>query len=92
MNLEWSDRALADLDRVHDFLAPVNPRAAAETVLRLTHAPMRLLEFPRIGARLEGYEPREVRRLFVAGRYELRYEIRGDTILVVRVFHVRENR
>jgi plasmid stabilization system protein ParE len=92
MNLEWTARALADLDRLYDFLAPVNPRAAAETVLMLVEASMRLLEFPRVGARLEKLHLREVRHLIVAGRYELRYEIEGETINVIRVFHARENR
>jgi len=58
----------------------------------LQNATERLVEFPRLGAPLESYEPREVRRLIVAGRYELRYEIRDDWIEVVRVFHVRESR
>jgi hypothetical protein len=35
--------------------------------------------------------PREVRRLFV-GDYELRYEIVGEVIIVVRHWHTKENR
>jgi hypothetical protein len=37
------------------------------------------------------YAPREIRRLFV-GDYELRDEIQGDTIIVVRLWHTRKNR
>jgi plasmid stabilization system protein ParE len=91
MKLEWSVQALADLDRLHAFLAPVNPQAAANVVQSLTQAPEHLLIQPRMGARLDRYAPREVRRIFV-GDYEMRYEILGDTISIVQIWHGREDR
>jgi hypothetical protein len=58
----------------------------------LRAAPSRLLRRnPRLGARVEGYEPREDRRLFV-GNYELRYEIQRDVIIVIRLWHTSEDR
>ena len=92
MNLRWSARAQADVLRLHDFLAPMNPRAADEVVILLRGAADRLRELPRIGERVDRYEPREVRRLIVARRYEMHYEIRGDEISIVRIWHVREDR
>ncbi|HEX7577956.1 MAG TPA: type II toxin-antitoxin system RelE/ParE family toxin, partial [Verrucomicrobiae bacterium] len=77
--------------RLYDFLAQVNKRAAARTVQSLTAAPIRLLEHPRIGEKLEEFEPREVRRILV-GHYEMRYEIRESTIYVLRLWHTREHR
>ncbi|RVH20388.1 type II toxin-antitoxin system RelE/ParE family toxin, partial [Sinorhizobium meliloti] len=53
--------------------------------------PARLLEQPRIGERLEEFDPREVRRILV-GHYEIRYEIRQSTIYVLRLWHTREDR
>ena len=91
MELEWTSKALSDLARLYDFLAPVNRQAAARTVQSLTAAPTRLLEHPRIGEKLEEFEPREVRRILV-GHYELRYEIRESTIYVLRLWHMREDR
>jgi len=41
--------------------------------------------------RLDDFAPREVRRLFV-GDYELRYEIQGDAIIIVRLWHTKEDR
>jgi plasmid stabilization system protein ParE len=52
---------------------------------------MRLLEHPRIGERLDHFEPREVRRVLI-GNYELRYEITASEIDVLRILHSRENR
>jgi plasmid stabilization system protein ParE len=91
MELKWTARALSDLSRLYDFLAPVNPRAAAVAVRSLVAAPMRLLETPRIGMRLEEFAPRDVRR-FLVGRYEIRYEIQGSMIVVLRLWHTREDR
>jgi plasmid stabilization system protein ParE len=53
--------------------------------------PDRLLDYPRIGEKLDAFEPREVRRIIV-GNYELRYEIVAGTIIVLRLWHCRENR
>jgi plasmid stabilization system protein ParE len=48
-------------------------------------------DFPRIGEKLDAYAPREVRRIIV-GSYEMRYEIAGATINILRLWHCRENR
>jgi len=91
MELKWTSKALSDLARLYDFLAPVNKRAAARTVQSLTAAPSRLLKHPKIGEKLEEFEPREVRRILV-GQYEMRYEIQESTIYVLRLWHTREDR
>ncbi|MDK1374269.1 MULTISPECIES: type II toxin-antitoxin system RelE/ParE family toxin [unclassified Sinorhizobium] len=91
MKLEWTTKAVSDLGRLYDFLAPVNRQAAARTVQALVTAPTRLLEQPRMGERLEEFDPREVRRILV-GHYEMRYEIAHSTIYVLRLWHTREDR
>ena len=91
MRVSWTSKALGDLARLHAFLAPVNPRAAAVVVQKLSAAPQVLLTQPRIGAPLPEFAPRDVRRLIV-GDYELRYELAGEVAFVVRLWHVREER
>ena len=91
LNLEWSSKALSDLSRLYDFLAPVNRPAAAHAVQLLVASPGRLLEFPRLGEKLEEFQSREVRRIIV-GRYEMRYEIAGEAIRILRIWHTRERR
>jgi plasmid stabilization system protein ParE len=91
MELKWTGKALSDLARLYDFLAPASKTAAARTVQSLAAAPVRLLDQPRIGEKLEEFDPREVRRLQV-GRYELRYGIRESTLYVLRLWHTREDR
>jgi plasmid stabilization system protein ParE len=91
MALKWTSKSLSDLARLHDFLAPVNPAAAARVVQSLTAAPAGLRANPRIGERLEEFDPREVRRILI-GNYEMRYEIRGGIIYILRIWHTREDR
>jgi plasmid stabilization system protein ParE len=91
MELKWTGKALSDLARLYEFLAPVNRSAAARTVQSLTAAPASLLANPRIGEKLDEFEPREVRRILV-GHYEMRYEIQASTIYVLRLWHTREDR
>jgi plasmid stabilization system protein ParE len=92
MELKWTSKALSDLVRLYEFLAPVNKQAAARTVQALTTAPNEaLLRNPRLGEQLFEFEPREVRRILV-GQYEMRYEIQGEIIYVLRLWHTREER
>lgn len=91
MRIRWTAKASSDLVRLHAHLTPVAPAAAARVVQQLARAPDRLLDHPRIGEKLEAYDPREVRRIII-GDYELRYEIADATIIVLRLWHCRENR
>ncbi|WP_267549978.1 type II toxin-antitoxin system RelE/ParE family toxin [Rhizobium rhizogenes] len=91
MEIKWTAKAQSDLIRVHDFLALVNKPVAIRTVQTLSAAPLQLLQHPRIGERLEEFEPRDVRRI-VVGAYEMRYEIVGSTVFILRIWHGREDR
>lgn len=91
MRVSWTSKALGDVARMHAFLAPVSPKAAATVVRKLTAAPKVLATQPRIGTPLTEFAPRDVRRLIV-GDYELRYELAGDGVFVLRVWHTREDR
>jgi len=91
MSLKWTSKVLSDLVRLHEFLVSVDARAAGRTVQLLTEGVARLPLHPRIGEKLEQYEPREVRRV-VVGHYEIRYEIAAETIVIIRLWHTREDR
>lgn len=91
MELKWTSKAISDLARLYEFLASVNKQAGARAVQGLVEAPTILVANPRIGERLFEFDSREVRRIF-SGHYEIRYEIRGATIYVLRLWHTREER
>ncbi|GAB3682091.1 type II toxin-antitoxin system RelE/ParE family toxin [Salinisphaera aquimarina] len=91
MEVKWARKGLSDLARLYEFLAPVNKPAAVRAVKTLTEAPRVLVTNPQIGEQLSHFEPREVRRILVS-RYELRYEIAGEIVYVLRVWRTREDR
>ena len=91
MVIKWTSKALSDLVRLHEFLAPVNPQSAARAVQSLAQAPDVLMTHPRLGEQLFQFAPREVRRLLVCA-YEVRYETQDSIIYVLRLWHARENR
>jgi len=91
MKLKWSNEAIAHVARLHDFLAKVNPIAAAHGAQTLTVAPRLLLDRPQSGRQLDQYLPREVRRIII-GNYEMRYELVDLTVYILRVWHTREER
>jgi plasmid stabilization system protein ParE len=91
VKIEWTSKASSDLVRLYQHLCPVAPVAAARVVQQLAHAPDRLAEYPRLGEKLDAFEPREVRRIIV-GNYEMRYEIAAGAIIILRLWHGRENR
>lgn len=91
MELKWTEKALSDLARLHEFLALKNPTAAARAVQAMVRAPSVLQDHPRTGEQLFQFERREVRRILV-GPYELRYEIVGEAFHVLRIWHTHEDR
>jgi len=91
VKVQWTSKASSGLVRLYEHLRPVAPEAAARVVRQLAQAPTRLIDFPRLGEKLEAYEPREVRRIIV-GNYAMRYEIANGGINILRLWHGRENR
>lgn len=91
MRIKWTGKASSDLVRLYVHLRPVAAEAAARVVQQLASGPDSLLDYPRIGEKLDAYAPREVRRIIV-GNYELRYEIADATIFILRLWHCRESR
>ena len=91
MALRWTTSANRDLVRLHGFLEPVDRRAAARAVRRLLTGARQIGRHPRLGVRLPEFDPREVRRLIVDD-YEMRYELRDTELVILRIWHVHEDR
>jgi len=91
VRIRWTGSVSSDLRRVHERLRLAAADLAVRLVQQLARAPDRLLEYSRIGEKLDACAPREVRRIIV-GSYELRYEIADATIFILRIWHCREGR
>ena len=93
MTLEWSTAALADLDRFAAFLHEQHPNLA-KIVAREIQAKARILEeHPLMGRAIRGRnEYRELVLEVLNARYVFRYGYDGDRLVMLRVFHGREQR
>ena len=91
MALRWTTSARTDLVRLHEFLEQANPRSAALAVRHIVAGAKRIPARPRLGQRLRQFAGREVRRVLI-GDYEIRFELAGRDVFLLRIFHTREDR
>jgi toxin ParE1/3/4 len=93
MKIEWSARALADLDRFSDFLQERHP-ALAGIVAREIIAKARVLsDHPLLGRAIAGRaEYRQVALRVLNAAYVFQYRVDGERLVMLRVFHGREHR
>ncbi len=87
--LQWLPEALADLKRLHGFIASHNADAANRAIDTLVKATQTLRHFPEQG---QPWGPdmnfRELPVRFGAKGYVVRYRIVKNHVLIVRVWHV----
>lgn len=91
MIIRWTNRASRDVGRLSNFLSPVASETAAKVAQALISAPNRLIIFPRVGQRVESFISKEIRKLSI-NDYIMHYEIVGEDILILRIWHSREDR
>jgi len=87
--LQFTASATRDLWRLRDFIAEHDPAAAARVSKRLGRTIRLLRDQPALGKEVE--ELPDVREL-AAGDYVVRYTVREDAVVVLRVWHGRESR
>ena len=90
--LIWTPRALADLERLHRFLA-ARDRDAARRAVRAVREGMRLIPaHPEAGRPVEGMDPefRERWIAFGSGGYLALYRLDGPRVVVLALRHGRE--
>ena len=93
MTLEWSAAALADLDRFAAFLHERHPDLAKIVAAEIRDRAGVLSEHPLIGRPLQGRpEFRELVMDVLNARYVFRYATDGQRLVMLRVFHSREQR
>ena len=95
MKLAFSREARGDLVRLRAFIAKHNPAAAERLARRLIQGIERLMRHPRLGRRVtvapDQMAPEEIRD-WVVGDYVVRYLIADERIVVLRVWHGKEQR
>jgi plasmid stabilization system protein ParE len=91
--VKWRPKALADLERLHQFLYTKDEAAARRAAASIAKATKSLATTPKLGRPLvDGTARRELAVRFAAGAYVIRYILDENVVLVVRVWHSREHR
>jgi plasmid stabilization system protein ParE len=95
VKLAFSREARGDLVRLRAFIAKHDPTAAERLARRLIQGIERLLRNPRLGRRVtvapDQMAPEEIRD-WVVGPYVVRYLIVDQRIVVLRIWHGKEQR
>ena len=90
--LEWSDRAIADLDRLEAFLFAKSPQAADAAVDAIFAATEELRDFPLIGRALSDdvSEYRELSVPYSNSGYVILYRWADTVVEIQAIKHMRE--
>ena len=93
MKLEWSVAALADLDRFAEFLHDRHPDMAARIASEILERAGIIAEHPQLGRPIAGRDDyRELVLRVLNAAYVFRYAHDGKRVVMLRVFHSREQR
>ena len=75
--------------RLQAFIAKINPSAAAAIARRLRESISRLIDNPKLGhAVIEHDHVRD----WISGPYVVRYLVKDEQLIILRVWHGREDR
>lgn len=90
--LVWSEPALADVARLHAFLAPKSREAAQRAVKAIRGGVKELSRHPEIGRPVEDMLPefQEWVVEFGQGAYVALYHFDGEQVVILAVRHGRE--
>lgn len=84
--IEWTDPAVADLERIHDYIARDSVDYADALVERLILSVDQLGSFPESGRRVPESTNLKVRELLVEG-YRVMYRLKKRTAQILAVIH-----
>ena len=91
MNLNFSPETVGDLIRLREFIEEKNPIAAQRIANELLIGIEKLKVFPEIGLTVErAPQPELIRDLYI-DKYTIRYLIGENEIVVLRMWHGKEN-
>jgi addiction module RelE/StbE family toxin len=82
----WTEEAVANLDAIADYISAFNPAAAERLARRLIELADSLVDFPDRGRDAGGGR----REMTIVPPYVLRYRVEGDTVIILRIRHGRQ--
>lgn len=92
MKLVYAPEAVADLIRLRAFVAEKSPDEAARIAAELIARIENLCAFPQLGRAVDEAPQPEIIRDMVFGNYVVRYSDHANALVVLRIWHHREDR
>jgi plasmid stabilization system protein ParE len=91
--IEWSDDALADLNRFALFLRDKHPSLAKRVASEIIAKAQALSDLPKLGRPIQGREEyRQAVLQVLNAPYVFQYRYDGHRLVMLRVFHGAESR
>ena len=90
MKLVYSAESVNDLIHLREFIEIKNPQAAKRVAQSIKKGITQLKSFPYIGVKVEQAPDPEIIRDIIIGNYTARYLIRPKEIIVLRIWHHKE--
>ena len=84
--IDWSRRALSDLEIIAEHIAADSPTYAGIEVKKIVSQIRMLVRFPRAGRKVPEFDDENVRELIVYS-YRIIYRLQDDQIVVAAVIH-----
>ena len=84
LHLIITDEAFDDIDKIADFIAEYNPRAARETIEFLLGACNNLLKFPSLGVKKNCIKSNDV-RFYIIRQYLIAYRIHNNRVVILKI-------
>lgn len=84
LGLIITDEAYDDIDKIADFIAQYNPRAARETIEFLFGACKNLLRFPSLGLKRESIKSKDV-KIYIARQYLIAYRLHNNRVVILKI-------
>lgn len=92
MRIDYTEVAISDLIRLREFIAEHNPQAARKAAAKLSAGIKRLAQQPRLGhAVMRAPDPERIRDL-ILHPYIVRYTVLAKSLLILRIWHHKEER
>lgn len=84
--VDWSRRALQDLESIAEYIAADSPTYAGIVVKKVINQVKALATFPRAGRKVPEFDDENIRELLVYS-YRIIYRLQGHAIVIAAVIH-----
>jgi addiction module RelE/StbE family toxin len=85
LSIEWTERAVADLRAIDDYIAADTPAAAERWIVRIIAKAEAAARFPMAGRVVPEKGRPDIREVFLR-TYRIVYRVRDDGMVVLTVF------